>query len=299
MQNRPKHRTFLASLALFLVAWALVPGARATSAAADAATTAAQEKKEQTPEKDAAGKAKGQKSAAAKDAEGPWRGEPYTLETCAASGRPIDVKGTPQTQWMHGRELKFCCKGCAAAVEKDPARWLAKVDKALTAQQAPIYPTDECVIAGTPLYDDAGKFTGKELIVGNRLFRVCCDKCAARVKKDPAKYAGKLNELVVAAAAVEGAYPLDVCPVSDDAPIDDTSKTTVVAGRAIKTCCKACAKEVMRNPLPYIAAVDAAAAKKRGEAAEPKKGSAPAAGSKGDSEKAKGDQKKGETSSKG
>lgn len=298
MQNRPKHRTVLACFALVLAAWALIPGARATSSV-EGVTNAAQEEKKQEPKKDAAGKAKGKKNTAAKDANGPWPGEPYTLETCAASGRPIDVKGTPQTQWMHGRELKFCCKGCAAAVEKDPARWLAKVDKALTAQQAPIYPTAECVIAGTPLYDEAGKFTGKELMVGNRLFRVCCDKCAARVKKDPAKYAGKLNELVALAAAVDGAYPLDVCPVSDDAPIDETSKTTVVAGRAIKTCCKACAKEVKRNPLPYIAAVDAAAAKKRGEAAASKKGGAPAAGSKGDAEKAKGDKKTGESSSKG
>ena len=53
-----------------------------------------------------------------------WVGEPYTLETCAASGRPIDVKGTPQTVRFAGRELKFCCKGCADFVKKNPDKFL-------------------------------------------------------------------------------------------------------------------------------------------------------------------------------
>lgn len=208
------------------------------------------------------------KSAKADDA--PWKGEPYTLTTCAASGRDINVKGTPQVAFFEGRELKFCCGGCAAFVEKDPAKFLAKVDEQLIAQQAPIYPTQKCVVAGSDLVKN-GKDTGKDVMVGNRLFRVCCGKCAAKVKADPATYAAKLDAMVIEKMAPD--YPISTCVVNDKKAIDAKSKTFVVAGRPVKTCCGSCMKKVKADPMKYIPAIDVAMTEARAKAAA-KKGAA-------------------------
>ncbi len=184
--------------------------------------------------------------------------EPYLLNTCAASGRPIDVKGTPTTKVINGRELKFCCGGCAAAVEKDPAKWLPKVDKAITARQLAIYPTKTCIVSGEPLMVD-GKDAGVSMVVNNRLFRVCCKMCARKVTADPAKYAAKLDEMAMGAQAK--AYPLKTCVVASSNGLGDSPKQMMIGGRLVQTCCGGCAKKVMADPAKYVAVVDAAWAK--------------------------------------
>ena len=181
--------------------------------------------------------------------------EPYLLNTCAASGRPIDVKGTPTTKIIDGRELKFCCGGCAAAVAKDPAKWLPKVDKAITARQLAIYPTTTCIVSGEPLMED-GKDTGVSMVINNRLFRVCCKMCARKVKADPAKYAAKLDGM--ATEAQGKAYPLKTCVVASSNALGDSPKRMVIGGRLVQTCCGGCAKKVMADPAKYVAVVDAA-----------------------------------------
>jgi hypothetical protein len=184
--------------------------------------------------------------------------EPYLLNTCAASGRPIDVKGTPTTKIIDGRELKFCCGGCAAAVAKDPAKWLPKVDKAITARQMAIYPTTTCIVSGEPLMED-GKDTGVSMVVNNRLFRVCCKMCARKVKADPAKYAAKLDGMAMKAQSK--AYPLKTCVVASSNALGDSPKQMMVGGRLVQTCCGGCAKKVTADPAKYVAVVDAAWAK--------------------------------------
>ena len=205
-----------------------------------------------------------------------WAGEPYTLETCAASGRPIDVKGTPQTVRFAGRELKFCCKGCADFVKKNPDKFLGKVDEQLIAQQKPIYPTDKCLVAGTPLTRN-GKDTGTDVMVGNRLFRVCCGRCAAKVEAEPAKYAAQLDAMVLERA--KKAYPMETCIVNPKRKLDAKAKATVIAGRPVMTCCSGCMRKVRSKPMDYIPAIDAAIARARKEAAPGAAGSK--AGSKG------------------
>lgn len=196
-----------------------------------------------------------------------WPGEPYTLETCAASGRPIDVKGTPQTVRFEGRELKFCCKGCADYVKKNPAKFLGKVDEQLIAQQKPIYPTGKCLVAGKPL-SKGGKDAGVDVMVGNRLFRVCCGRCASKVKANPAKYAAQLDAMVLERAAE--AYPMENCVVNPKRKLDAKAKTAVIAGRPVKTCCSGCMRKVRSKPMDHIPAIDSAIAKARKEAAPEK-----------------------------
>jgi len=197
----------------------------------------------------------GAKKAAKTGGDAKTWSEPYLLNTCAASGRPIDVKGTPTTKVIDGRELKFCCGGCAAAVAKDPAKWLPKVDKAITARQMAIYPTTTCIVSGEPLMED-GKDTGVSMVINNRLFRVCCKMCARKVTANPAKYAGKLDGMAMKAQAK--AYPLKTCVVASTNALGDAPKQMMVGGRLVQTCCGGCAKKVEANPAKYVAIVDAA-----------------------------------------
>lgn len=196
--------------------------------------------------------------AQAAEAKATWKGEPYMLATCAASGRPLDVKGSRTTKVVENQELKFCCGGCADVVAKDPAKWVEKVNAAHADQQRPIYPLTTCVVAGEPLVDDTGKDTATEIVVQNRLFRVCCGDCAKTVKADPAKYAAKLDAAALEAQAKT--YPLTHCVNNPKAPVTAESTQFVVAGRLVRTCCGKCKDKVLENPYAYVMAVDAARA---------------------------------------
>lgn len=196
--------------------------------------------------------------APAADAKAVWKGEPYMLATCAASGRPLDVKNSRTTKVVDNQELKFCCGGCAEAVAKDPAKWVAKVDAAHADQQRPIYPLTTCVVSGEPLVDAEGKDTATELVVQNRLFRLCCADCGKAVKADPGKFAAKLDAAALAAQAK--AYPLTQCVQNPKAAVTADSTQFVVAGRLVRTCCARCKGKVLENPYEYVMAVDAARA---------------------------------------
>ena len=198
---------------------------------------------------------------AAKAEPAAWT-EPYLLSTCAASGRPLDVKGTATTKVIDGRELKFCCGGCASVVAEDPAKWLPKVDKAMTARQLPIYPTKTCIVSGEPLMED-GKDNAVSMVINNRLFRVCCKMCARKVQADPAKYAAKLDEMAMKAQAK--AYPMKTCVVATKNALGDSPKQMVIGGRLVQTCCGGCAKKVKADPAKYVAVVDAAWSKAGGK----------------------------------
>jgi len=57
----------------------------------------------------------------------------YPLQTCLVSGQPIQGEGVSQ---LYGTRLtRFCCEKCPAAFAKDPAKYLAQLDKAGTVKK--------------------------------------------------------------------------------------------------------------------------------------------------------------------
>ena len=233
---------------------------------------------------DDAQKQDGAKKAAKSDNEG-WKGEPYLLEKCALSGNPLDMKGTRTVKVIEGREYKFCCGPCARAFEADKAKWAesyARVDKAIASRQRAFYPGKTCVVSGEPLFDDEGKSIATEVVIKNRLFRVCCGMCEKAVQKDPAKYAKLLDK--EAAKAQAASYPVEGCAVTGG-KLGDSPKEFVVAGRLVKTCCGRCAAKVKEDPAKYIKVVDAAWAKARGSDDD---GAKPAAAKEGKDDSKKG-----------
>jgi YHS domain-containing protein len=51
----------------------------------------------------------------------------YTADTCIVSDNKLGSMGTPVTRVYDGQEVKFCCKPCVAKFEKNPSKYLAKI----------------------------------------------------------------------------------------------------------------------------------------------------------------------------
>lgn len=54
---------------------------------------------------------------------------PYPLEKCVVSGEPFE-HGKPYTFVRNGQEVKLCCKDCLAEFNKNPDKFMAKINDA-------------------------------------------------------------------------------------------------------------------------------------------------------------------------
>lgn len=54
--------------------------------------------------------------------------KPYPLKTCLVTGNKLGSMGTPISRRHGDREVKFCCRPCVGKFQKDPARYLAKLN---------------------------------------------------------------------------------------------------------------------------------------------------------------------------
>jgi YHS domain-containing protein len=64
-----------------------------------------------------------------------WAGEPkkdkpYPLQTCVVSGQKLGEMGDPYVFSYKGREIKLCCKGCQKAFDKEPEKYIKKLEEA-------------------------------------------------------------------------------------------------------------------------------------------------------------------------
>jgi hypothetical protein len=180
------------------------------------------------------------------------KGDVYTLTNCPISGKPLG--DAPVVKTIAGRELRFCCGGCPAKAEADPAKVIAKVDAEMIAAQKANYPLDHCAVMADDKLED-GK--SADIIYKNRLVRFCCKDCNAEFQKDPAKYLAMLDK-----AAVEKqkpAYAAKVCPVSGK-ELGEGAVDFVVANKLVRLCCDGCKKEVEKNPAKFLSPSSSAAA---------------------------------------
>ncbi len=185
------------------------------------------------------------------------KSDPYTLDICPVSGGKLGSMGDPITKVVNGREVKFCCAGCPERYEADPAKFNTKIDKMMVEQQMPYYPMKTCLVAGTALEVD-GKDVGKNVIINNRLARVCCDKCAAKLRANPAEYFAKLDKAVIAKQSEH--YPLESCMVMESSELGGMGEPVqLVAGnRLVKFCCAKCVGKFQKDRAAYIAKLDKA-----------------------------------------
>jgi len=176
-------------------------------------------------------------------------GDPYSLNVCPVTGSEFGAMGDPVAIIHEGREIKFCCAGCKPKFEADPAKYIAKVDEMMIAQQKANYPLDTCLVSGQKLDSKGGQI---DMIVNNRHVALCCAGCKAKINADPAGFIAKLDEAVIAKQAAT--YPFKKCPVSGDA-IGDKPVNVVIGNQLIELCCNGCKDKVNADPAKYIAMV--------------------------------------------
>lgn len=56
--------------------------------------------------------------------------KPYTLKNCIVSGNKLGEMGEPYLFKYQDREIKFCCKGCVKDFQKEPAKYIKKIQEA-------------------------------------------------------------------------------------------------------------------------------------------------------------------------
>lgn len=177
-------------------------------------------------------------------------GDPYLLGFDIVTGEKLPAK--PVARVHEGRSLLFASEDSAKKFEADPASFKAKLDEAMAKDQAPYYPTTDCVVSGHAAAGDP-----IEIVKGNRLFRLCCADCVPVLEKDPAPYVAKLDALVIAAQKPK--YALDSCPISGKKLGSMGEPLDIVAGnRLVRLCCGGCTAKFASNPQAVLAKLDAA-----------------------------------------
>ncbi len=182
--------------------------------------------------------------------------EIYPLDTCAVAGKKLGSMGEPIVYVHEGRQVKFCCKSCLPTFKKNPDKYVANVNNKIIKTQKPSYPTNKCLFSDEELGPKS-----KDVVVNNRLVRVCCGGCAKKLHKDPTPTLKKLDELIIAKQGAN--YPLNTCIVSKEALGSmGKPKDIIVSNTLVRVCCKGCVKTVTKNPAAAVAKVKAAAKKK-------------------------------------
>jgi YHS domain-containing protein len=61
--------------------------------------------------------------------------KPDLLKTCPVSGDKLGEMGKPHVFVYQGQEVKLCCPMCKADFDKDPAKYIKKIQAAAVAPQ--------------------------------------------------------------------------------------------------------------------------------------------------------------------
>ena len=172
----------------------------------------------------------------------------YPLSTCPLTGEALDEGAINVV--AEGRLVRVCCKRCAGKVTESPADAIAKIDAAVIADQGRRYPLTTC-----PITDEALDADAVNVVVGTKLVRVCCKKCAGAVRKDASKAMAAVDAGWIEAGKKD--YKVDVCPVSGEKlgsmgdPIDYLYGT-----RLVRLCCKGCLKSMRKDGAAVVAKLD-------------------------------------------
>lgn len=134
----------------------------------------------------------------------------YPVTTCPISGAKLGSMGEPIDVVEGNRLVRLCCAGCTKAFEEEPAPTIARLDAAVVKAQAPLYDGGRCPVSGEAL---GSMGAPKDLVMGNRLVRLCCAGCVHSFTGNPQKYWANLPELPSGEA---DAQPADAKPVHHD-----------------------------------------------------------------------------------
>jgi len=70
----------------------------------------------------------------AADAKAKEKAKPYPLKTCLVSEEALGEMGQPYTFVHEGQEIKLCCKSCLKDFNKNPKKYLKKLEESQAKQ---------------------------------------------------------------------------------------------------------------------------------------------------------------------
>jgi hypothetical protein len=79
----------------------------------------------------------------------------------------------------------------------DPAKYMERLDTSVVKAQSEGYPLETCVVSGHEL---GAMGEPVDVVVANKLIRLCCKACMGQIEDEPAKYLAVVEEAQDAAA---------------------------------------------------------------------------------------------------
>ncbi len=117
----------------------------------------------------------------------------YPLTTCPISGDAIGGgSGAPVDVIVMNRLVRLGRLDSKEALLKDPAKYIAKLDAAVIEAQCRSYSGKICVVSGEEFGGEMG--VPVDIVIGNRLVRLCCTSCIPELRKDPLGFLAKLSQ---------------------------------------------------------------------------------------------------------
>jgi YHS domain-containing protein len=114
----------------------------------------------------------------------------YPLETCVVSGQKLTAMGEPINRIYNNRLVRFCCNNCVAGFEKDPEAFLTKLNAAVIEKQKDSPALKMCPVSNE---ENGSMGEGINLVIANRLVKLCCPSCEKPILDNPQKYLSKLD----------------------------------------------------------------------------------------------------------
>ncbi len=186
--------------------------------------------------------------ASSASADAPRVGDPYPLDRCMVRGDGIPADAPAVVD--QGQEIRVCCDMCEDEYWGKDAAVQEKIRRAIVKQQLGRYPLEKCIVSGKPLGNSA-----KNVVLYNRLFRLCCSDCREKLRDRPWFYFGKLDRAVI--ADQKPTYPLERSVVSGK-PLGKDAVDHVIANRLIRLANPDEVKKLDEMPAKYLARVEQA-----------------------------------------
>ena len=120
----------------------------------------------------------------------------YPTDRCIVTGKELGKETTAIDYVLGNRLVRLVDREAIAKLNADPATYNAKLDRIIIEAERAEYPLTTCIVGGRELDPDK---PAAEVVVGNRLMKLCCGGCKAKIRATPYAYVQKINEAWAAA----------------------------------------------------------------------------------------------------
>lgn len=114
----------------------------------------------------------------------------YPLDTCIISKQKLTAMGEPINRIYNNRLVRLCCNGCVAKFEEDPDTFINTINAAVIEKQKDSSSLKMCPVSNK---ENGTMGEGINLVIANRLVKLCCPSCEKPVLENPQKYLSKLD----------------------------------------------------------------------------------------------------------